>query len=111
MGWVEEYADRLLEALGPGADLDRLLAALEERVSIYIAPGQCGWCIHWPDGTADIWVPQGERHFESVAHALGHALLTTGLARYLLPYHPRLARVQGWKEEAIANRFAAVLLR
>jgi hypothetical protein len=111
MGWVEQYAVELLRSVDPPRDLDRLLIALEDRVTVWVAPGQAGFCLHWPDGTAEIWVPRGDRYFESLAHELGHALLTTGLARYLMAHNPQLARRQGWKEEAIANRFAAALMR
>lgn len=111
MGWVEERAAELWQALGAVPDLGRLLVLLEDRFTIWEAPGDTGLCVHYPDGSADLWIPRGERYFDSLSHELGHALCTTGLARHLQPFAPRLARVWGWREEAIANRFAAALTR
>src|SRR5438552_1984624 len=104
MGWVEERAADLWQSLGAAPDVDRLLVLLADRVTVWDAPGETGWCIHYPDGSADVCVPRGERYFASLTHELGHALHTTGLALHLQPFAPRLARIQGWREEAIANR-------
>jgi hypothetical protein len=109
MGWVEERAERLWQSLGAAPDMERLLMLLGDRVTIFEAPGETGWCIHHADGHIDIWAATGARFFTSFTHELGHALCTTGLALHLLPFAPRLARIQSWKEEAIANRFAAAL--
>lgn len=105
MGWVEESA-AVLRALS-GGDLERLAMMLEPRVIVHDAPGRAGLCLHYPDGSKDVWVPRDRR---GRAHEYGHVACHNGFADAL-----QQAGVPTWKrqrirEEAEAWRWADAYL-
>jgi hypothetical protein len=110
---IEELTASLRRQLGvgnpPGSDgVDRLCAWLGDRVDVEPSPVDFGFTTHWEDGTATVWAPQDNA--ESLLHELGHAMLTTGLARYLERQGFPTSRTQHWREEYTCDRFMRAFL-
>lgn len=93
-----------------GAELETLQPWPWPAVELEDWRGEAGLCVHWEDGTATLLLPEGEARGEALAHELAHALYHSGLGSVLLQQGAPSAKVQRWKEEAFADRFAGALM-
>lgn len=85
-----------------------LVGLFGEVLRVVEIEGQPGVCLHHPSGKATLCVPPGQPY--ALTHECAHALLSNGLACYLEPYLPSSAKIECWKAEAAADRFARAFL-
>ncbi len=85
-----------------------LAGLLSDVVTVIEAEGEPGCCLHLPQGRATVWVPPGEPY--PLVHEMGEALFSCGLASVLEPYLPSSAKIERWRMEATADRFARAFL-
>lgn len=106
MGWVEDRAAAAREATrGDLAQLELLREALVVAVP---APGPVGLCVHRDNDRCLLLLP---RDRQRAAHEWGHADCHVGLAEQYRRDGNPLWRIQLWREEAQADRWAAEFLR
>jgi hypothetical protein len=106
MWWIEREAAALRDSCN--GDLDQALMALEPDITAYDEPDAPPTCIHFPDGTCDVLADL--RKPRRVLHECGHGRFTNGLGRRLQRLGVPTAKRQRLREEAIARRFAAVVM-